>query len=67
MKSVSRKSSNLDERLLLSLGEAARALGLSQGFLRLEIQRKLLRAARCGRRVMISREELDRYLRKAQA
>jgi excisionase family DNA binding protein len=46
--------------------EAASLLGVSPGFIRLEIQRKRITPARVGRRVLIAAEELRRYLRDAQ-
>jgi len=49
-------------RLTFSLIESSRLLGVSVGFLRLEIGRKRLRPTRLGRRVLIRSEELMRYL-----
>jgi excisionase family DNA binding protein len=45
--------------------EAASLLGVSPGFIRLEIQRKRITPARVGRRVLITAEELRRYLSDA--
>ncbi len=50
------------ERIAYSIAELARGTGLSLSFLRLEIRRGRLRATRCGRRVLITVEELRRYL-----
>jgi excisionase family DNA binding protein len=44
------------------LGQAAALLGCSPGMLRLEIQRKRLAAKRLGSRVLITAEELQRYV-----
>lgn len=50
-------------RKAFSLKDAAEALGgVSIGFLRLESQRGHLQVTRLGRRVLITAEELDRYL-----
>ena len=37
-----------------------------QAFLRLEIERKNLMALRLGRRIVVLKEEFDRYLRERQ-
>jgi excisionase family DNA binding protein len=52
----------LKNRLAFSLAESAKQLGVSVGFLRLEIGRKRLRPTRLGRRVLIRNQELMRYL-----
>ena len=39
-------------------------IGVSQSFLRLEINRRRLRPTRLGKRVQISRPEIHRYLRE---
>jgi excisionase family DNA binding protein len=65
--SLTRNSSSLEGRGALSVAEAAGWLGVSPNFLRLEIGRGRLRAARLGRRVVIVRTELDRYLAASQA
>jgi len=46
-----------------SVGEVAESLGVSQGLVRLEIQRGRLRALHVGRRVIITPEALDRWLK----
>jgi excisionase family DNA binding protein len=50
------------EREAMSVAEVARALGISEQLVRLEIKRELLRATRFGKRVLIRRAELNRYL-----
>jgi excisionase family DNA binding protein len=49
-------------KLAHSINETARTLGISPGLVRLEIARGRLRPTRVARRVLIMREELDRYL-----
>ena len=49
-------------RLAFSLGEVAEQLGVSVGFLRLEVCRGRLRTVHLGRRVLIREEEVRRYL-----
>jgi excisionase family DNA binding protein len=49
-------------RLAYSLARLAEDIGLSVGFLRLEIARGNLRATRAGRRVIVTRQEVERYL-----
>jgi len=51
------------ERLAYSLREAAAALGISVGLVRLEIKRQALCPVRLGGRVMIELAEMRRYLR----
>jgi excisionase family DNA binding protein len=56
-------SQSIGLRRAFNLKEAAEALGgVSIGFLRLESQRGHLQVTRLGRRVLITAEELDRYL-----
>jgi excisionase family DNA binding protein len=56
-------SQTLSCRKAFSLKEAAEALGgVSVGFLRLESLRGHLHVTRLGRRVLITAQELDRYL-----
>jgi excisionase family DNA binding protein len=55
-----------DDRLAFSVVEAARLLGVSPGLLRLEITRGKLKPQRVGRRVVLSRKELDSYLARNQ-
>ena len=53
------------ERIAYSIAEVASATGLSASFIRLEIGRGRLRASKCGRRVLITVEEMRRYLTAA--
>jgi excisionase family DNA binding protein len=50
------------KKLAYGLRESSEALAVSVPFLRLEIARGRLRAARLGRRVVIPATELARYL-----
>lgn len=50
------------DRLAYGVHEAARLLGVSAGLLRLEITRGHLNPLRVGRRIVLSRTELDAYL-----
>lgn len=52
----------LSGRLALSRTEAAEAIGASAGFIDLEIRRRKLRAIKRGRKVLILRSDLLRYL-----
>ena len=53
----------IGNRKAFSFKDAAEVLGgVSVGFLRLESLRGNLRVTRLGRRVLITAEELDRYL-----
>jgi excisionase family DNA binding protein len=61
-RTASEDAAALSNRLTLSLDEVAKQLGVSVGFLRLEIGRQKLRPIRLGRRVLIHREEVSRYL-----
>jgi excisionase family DNA binding protein len=54
------------DRMAFGVREAAGLLGVSAAFLRLEIGRGHLRATRLGRRVVLTRTELDRYLASGQ-
>ncbi len=49
-------------RIAFSISESAQILGVSPGFIRLEIARGHVSPTRLGRRVLITREELKRYL-----
>jgi len=48
--------------MAFSVKDFAQRLGVSVAFLRLEINRKKLRATRLGRRVLITQQEAERYL-----
>jgi len=52
------------ERRAYSVDEIATALGVSAGFIRLEIARKNLSTVRAGRRVLILKDAFERYLRR---
>jgi excisionase family DNA binding protein len=54
------------DKLGYSVAEIARGYGLSPGFVRLEIVRGKLKAKHFGRRVVILKEDLDRYLSRAE-
>jgi hypothetical protein len=53
-------------RLAFRLAESAALIGVSTGFLRLELARGNLNATRLGRRIVLMRVELDRYLASRQ-
>jgi excisionase family DNA binding protein len=57
-----RQTNGVRTRHALGVAEVAAELGVSQQLVRLEIRRELLKATRFGKRVLIRREELDRYL-----
>ncbi len=44
--------------------EAAAAIGMSEGFIYDELGRKVLPACKFGRRIRISREDLEEYIRE---
>lgn len=52
-----------NEKLAFSIKEMSNLTGLSQGFLRNEILNRRLTISRFGRRVLILREDLEKYLR----
>jgi excisionase family DNA binding protein len=61
-------SQTLIPRKAFSIKEAAEILGgVSVGFLRLESLRGRLQVTRLGRRVLITAQELDRYLAEGAA
>lgn len=49
-------------RIAMSVSEAAKALGVSKGLLRMEIARGLLPSRRVGRRIVILVKDLNTYL-----
>ena len=61
-----RKEVRLDERLAFRVTELAKLLGVSGSFLPLEIARKRLRPIRLGRRLVVIKPEVARYLAAAQ-
>lgn len=56
---------NSNPKLGWTLVELAHSLGVSVPFLRLEIKRGRLRAARLGRRIVLIDSEVRRYLAEA--
>jgi excisionase family DNA binding protein len=56
---------NFTQKLGWTLEELALSLSVSVPFLRLEIKRGRLRAARLGRRVVLLDSEVQRYLAEA--
>jgi excisionase family DNA binding protein len=59
---MAKSKTNESQRKALSVFEVAAELGVSEQLVRLEIQREMLKASRFGRRVIIQRADLDRYL-----
>ena len=55
-------ANNPNEKLAFSVVTAAGLIDVSPQFIRLEISRKKLVPSRCGRRLVIPRAELERYL-----
>jgi excisionase family DNA binding protein len=53
-------------RLAFRVTEAATLIGVSAAFVRLEMARGNMNATRLGRRVVLTRVELDRYLASRQ-
>lgn len=62
IKSVTKNENKNLERISYSIEEASQMLGVSRSFLRLEISRKNLLVKRLGRRVIILKSEIERYL-----
>jgi excisionase family DNA binding protein len=56
-----------DDRSAFGIPELARRYDVSPGFWRLEVSRGHLKALRLGRRLLVTKEELDRYLKERQA
>ena len=52
----------LSERLAFSISEASEAVGLSKDKIRDEIRSGRLRARKCGRRTILTREDVSRWL-----
>jgi excisionase family DNA binding protein len=59
-------SINADSRLAFDLRTLASLLGCSIELLRKEIRRNRLRPSRLGRRIVVARSEVDRYLEATQ-
>ncbi len=64
--SITTSVTHSDRRLAWSLREAAQSLGVSERFLRNEIQRGKLMVVKRGKRVLIPAASLDDYLRPEQ-
>ena len=62
---VRKASDERDGRLAVSIADAAGMIGMSINFVRNEIGAGHLKVARLGKRVLILRAELDRYLAAA--
>jgi excisionase family DNA binding protein len=56
------KQTNLSARTALSVFEVAHELGVSPQLVRLEIKRDQLEATRFGKRILVTRTALNRYL-----
>ena len=54
------------DRLAFSLEELARQLGVSPGLLRLDAKRGKLGTTRLGRRIVVTRVQLNRYLEQGE-
>jgi excisionase family DNA binding protein len=52
----------MNDQVAFSIKQLARVHGISPGLVRLEIQRGRLKVRRFGKRIVILREDLDRYL-----
>ena len=57
---------DLTNRMAFRVAESAALIGVSAAFLRLEIARGNLNATRLGRRIVLMRTELERYLASRQ-
>ncbi len=55
------------DRMAFRVSEAAALIGVSSAFLRLELARGNLKATRLGRRIVLARTELERYLATGQS
>jgi len=67
MSEMVQKSRGSSERLSFGVTEVAAALGVSPGFVRAELTNGNLRAVRLGRRIVVKRSEVERYLEAAPA
>jgi excisionase family DNA binding protein len=59
---MEKQSTNSKERLAAGIPVWAEQLDVSPGFLRLEVSRGRLRVMRLGRRVLVTKAEIERYL-----
>lgn len=53
---------NIEERLAAGFPAWAERIGVSAGFLRQEVSRGRLHVTRLGRRVLVTKAEIERYL-----
>jgi excisionase family DNA binding protein len=65
LKHASRRRPRAVDKIAYGIPELAAAWGVSEGFLRLEIRRGKLNFFRAGRRLLIPKEDLDRYMNEA--
>jgi excisionase family DNA binding protein len=63
-RSVRTINESKSNRLALGIAEAADSVGVSAGFLRLEIARGRLKSSKCGRRVLLTPGDLENWLRE---
>jgi len=61
-----RRKDEAIERLAFGLSEVAQMLGVSPSFMRLEVARGRLGVFRLGKRTLITRQTLERYLAEHQ-
>ncbi|MGC2495047.1 hypothetical protein [Candidatus Binatus sp.] len=59
---MKKQSTNVEERLAAGIPVWAEQLDVSAGFLRLEVSRGRLHVTRLGRRVLVTKREIERYL-----
>jgi hypothetical protein len=59
---MKKQSTNTEERLAAGIPVWAEQLDVSPGFLRLEVSRGRLCVTRLGRRVLVTKREIERYL-----
>ena len=52
----------MEDKMAYGLKEVAKMISISVPFIRLEISRGRIKTTRAGRRVLITRPEIDRYL-----
>jgi excisionase family DNA binding protein len=62
-----KKQSTNTERLAAGIPVWAEQLDVSPGFLRLEVSRGRLHVTRLGRRVLVTKREIERYLNEGQS
>jgi excisionase family DNA binding protein len=59
---MEKQGTNTEGRIAAGIPIWAQQLDLSPGFLRLEVSRGRLQVTRLGRRVLITKREIERYL-----